>query len=97
MLFCHTIYAAGPIEAIGLRYVSAIHIASTVFFCPSPCAPDTASPYLRPILRPAANCSTHTTPAPKAITIISGIATAGSAKMNATARHTTTTSETAHK
>lgn len=32
MAFCHTIYAAGPMDDKGSKYVSAIHIARTVFF-----------------------------------------------------------------
>ena len=55
MIFCHITYDAGATDAMGCKYVSTIHIANTVFFCPIPCAPATLSPYLAPILRPKTN------------------------------------------
>lgn len=89
MIFCQATYAAGPTDAIGSRYVSDIHIANTVFFWPSPCAPEILSPYLRPTIRPIANCNTHTASEAAAIIIISGTRDAGSWIMKLTAFPTT--------
>ena len=63
-IFCQAIYAAGAIDAIGFIYAIAIHTASTVFFCPRLCPPDTASPSLLPMVRPTLNCRRQTTNAP---------------------------------
>ena len=41
----------------GVRNVYANHMAKTVFFCPRDWPLAMVSPYLRPILRPMANCN----------------------------------------
>lgn len=84
-------------EARGSRYASDIQMASTVFFCPKPCAPDTASPYRRPIILPAQNCSKHTSSASALMASIKGTAEGGSASIKLTARPTTTISATDHR